>query len=60
MGPKTEKLLGLTDAQIKQGNGEIATCRNMRCEAPGFGPNQPEVTGFGEGTPQQAIFEIFP
>lgn len=25
-----------------------------------FGPAWPEVAGFGEGTPQQAIFEFFP
>lgn len=25
-----------------------------------FGPSWPEVAGFGEGTPQQAISEVFP
>ena len=25
-----------------------------------FGPIWPEVAGFGEGTPQQAVFEVFP
>lgn len=25
-----------------------------------FGPSWPEVAGFGEGTPQQAVLEVFP
>ena len=25
-----------------------------------FGPTWPEVAGFGEGTPQQAVFMILP
>lgn len=25
-----------------------------------FGPTWPEVAGFGEGTPQQAVFGVFP
>ena len=27
-------------------------------QGPDFGPSWPEVAGFGEGTPQQAIFEF--
>lgn len=32
----------------------------QQAQCANFGPSWPEVAGFGEGTPQQAVLEVFP
>lgn len=52
-----DHLLGLTDGQkTRKWSDSDMTQQEVQCTD--FGPSWLEVAGFGEGTPQQAIFEF--